>query len=384
MLNSIVKKCYNLRAMKYKRLVIKLGTNLLTGGGSTLDMKVMSDIVRQVSELHGKGHEVILVSSGAVAAGREKLGVRNKRRDIPFKQVMASVGQNRLMHIYDELFSAQSITVAQALLTKTDLSDRALYLNARNTLLALIDLGVISIVNENDVVCTDELGELRFGDNDNLSAMVSNLVDADLLILLSDVKGLYTGDPQADPNATLIKVVEKIDNGIEQMAGGAGSSHGTGGMVTKLEAARLATSSGVAVIIADGKELDIITRAASGKSVGTIFLPRETRIESRQRWLLSGLSSSGKLTVDKGAALALLKKKRSLLPAGIADVEGSFDRGDVVDIYDPDGNRIASGVANYGSADLFQIKGLQSGEITEALGYEYGDEAVHRNNLALI
>ena len=370
--------------MKYKRLVIKLGTNLITGGGSTLDMKVMSDIVRQVSELHGKGHEVILVSSGAVAAGREKLGIRNKRRDIPFKQVMASVGQNRLMHIYDELFSAQGITVAQALLTRTDLSDRALYLNARNTLLALIDLGVICIVNENDVVCTDELGELRFGDNDNLSAMVSNLVDADLLILLSDVKGLYTSNPQSDVNARLIKIVKKIDDGIEQMAGGAGSLHGTGGMVTKLEAARLATSSGVAVIIAHGQESDVIIKAASGKSTGTIFLPRETKIESRQRWLLSGLSSTGKLTVDKGAALALLNKKRSLLPAGIADVEGSFNRGDAVDIYDPDGNRIASGVANYGSADLLQIKGLRSGEITEALGYEYGDEAVHRNNLVLI
>jgi glutamate 5-kinase len=209
-------------------------------------------------------------------------------------------------------------------------------------------------------------------------------VDADLLILLSDVKGLYTGNPQIDPEAKLIKVVEKIDNGIEQMAGGAGSSHGTGGMVTKIEAARLATSSGVAVIIADGREQDIIVKAASGKSAGTIFLPRETRIESRQRWLLSGLSSSGRLTVDKGAALALLKKKRSLLPAGIADVEGTFDRGDVVDIYDPEGNRIASGVANYCSADLLQIRGLKSGEITEALGYEYGDEAVHRNNLVLI
>jgi glutamate 5-kinase len=297
---------------------------------------------------------------------------------------MASVGQNRLMHIYDEMFSAQGITVAQALLTKSDLSDRSLYLNARNTLLALLDLGVICVVNENDVVCTDELGELRFGDNDNLSAMVANLVDADLLILLSDVKGLYTGNPQTDPEAKLIREVDKIDNGIERMAGGAGSLRGTGGMVTKIEAARLATSSGVAVIIAHGQEADIIVKSAAGKTTGTLFLPRESRVESRQRWLLSGLGTSGKVTVDKGASLALLKKKKSLLPAGIADVEGDFNRGDVIDIYDPDGNHIACGVANYSAVDLKQIKGLKSSEINEALGYEFGDEAVHRNNFVLI
>ncbi len=235
--------------MQYKRIVIKLGTNLLTGGSSRLDHKKMEDLVRQVADLHRKGHEIILVSSGAVAAGREKLGIANKMKDIPFKQVMASVGQNRLMHIYDELFSAYSINVAQALLTRSDLGDRSLYLNARNTLLALIDLKVICIINENDVVCTDELGELKFGDNDNLSAMVSNLVDADLLILLSDVKGLYSADPQQDSGAKLIPVVEKIDDKIEEMAGGAGSSRGTGGMVTKIEAAKLATASGVPVII---------------------------------------------------------------------------------------------------------------------------------------
>ena len=206
----------------------------------------MSDLARQVAGLHSQGHEIILVSSGAVAAGRQKLGIENKMKDIPFKQVMASVGQNHLMHIYDELFAKYSITVAQALLTKSDLADRSQYLNARNTLLALIDLRVICIVNENDVVCTDELGELKFGDNDNLSAMVANLVDADLLVLLSDVKGLYSANPQQDKKARLIPVVEKIDEKIEEMAGGAGSSRGTGGMVTKIEAARLATSSGVA------------------------------------------------------------------------------------------------------------------------------------------
>ncbi len=205
--------------MQYKRIVIKLGTNLITGGSGGLDLGVMATLAGQVAELHRKGHEIILVSSGAVAAGREMLGIKNKLKDIPFKQVMASVGQNRLMNIYYGLFLEHGINVAQALLTRSDLTDRAHYLNARNTLLALIGLKVVCIVNENDVVCTDELGELKFGDNDNLSAMVANLVDADLLILLSDVKGLYTADPQNDPGAKLIPVVEKIDGKIEDMAG---------------------------------------------------------------------------------------------------------------------------------------------------------------------
>ena len=370
--------------MQYKRVVVKLGTNLLTGGTGKLDMKVMSDLVRQVAQLHREGHEIILVSSGAVAAGREKLGINNKMKDIPFKQVMASVGQNHLMHIYDELFGKHGITVAQALLTKSDLADRSQYLNARNTLMALIDLEVICIVNENDVVCIDELGELRFGDNDNLSAMVANLVDADLLILLSDVKGLYTANPQLDKKARLIPVVDKIDEKIEEMAGGAGSSRGTGGMVTKIEAARLATSSGVPVVITEGSLPDMIIKAAAGKGVGTFFVARESKIESRQRWLLSGLCCMGKITIDKGAASALRKQNKSLLPAGITAVEGDFHRGDVIDIFDSAGKRVGSGMANYSSDELDRIKGVKSAAISDILGYEYGDEAVHRDNLALM
>jgi len=376
--------CYNLVAMQYKRIVIKLGTNLLTGGSGKLDMKIMSDLAGQVAELHSLGHEIILVSSGAIAAGRQKLGIENKMKDIPFKQVMASVGQNHLMHTYDELFAKYRITVAQALLTKSDLADRSQYLNARNTLLALIDLRVICIVNENDVVCIDELGELKFGDNDNLSAMVANLVDADLLVLLSDVKGLYSADPQQDKKASLIPVVEKIDEKIEEMAGGAGSSRGTGGMATKIEAARLATSSGVPVIIAEGSEPNIIVKAADGKKVGTFFVARESKIESRQRWLLSGLCCMGKLTIDKGAATALRKQNKSLLPAGITAVEGNFNRGDVIDIHDSAEKRIGSGITNYSSGDLDRIKGVKSAGIADILGYEYGDEAVHRDNLVLV
>ncbi|MBN1374694.1 MAG: glutamate 5-kinase [Dehalococcoidia bacterium] len=370
--------------MQYKRIVIKLGTNLLTGGGRQLDMNVMASLSAQVAELHADGHEIILVSSGAVAAGRQKLGIANKMKDIPFKQVMASVGQNHLMHIYDELFAKYNITVAQALLTKSDLADRSQYLNARNTLLALIGLRVICIVNENDVVCIDELGGLRFGDNDNLSAMVANLVDADLLILLSDVKGLYSANPQHNKKARLIPVVEKIDKSIEKIAGGAGSSRGTGGMATKIEAARLATSSGVPVIITEGAESNVIVKAAAGKKVGTFFTARESKIESRQRWLLSGLCCMGKLTIDKGAATALHKQNKSLLPAGITEVDGHFDRGEVVDIFDTAGKRIGSGITNYSSDDLARIKGLKSTGIADILGYEYGDEAVHRDNLVLL
>lgn len=370
--------------MQYKRIVIKLGTNLITGGSGRLDLGVMAGLAEQVAELHRKGHEIILVSSGAVAAGRELLGMKDKRKDIPFKQVMASVGQNRLMNIYYGLFLEHGINVAQALLTRSDLTDRAHYLNARNTLLALIDLKVVCVVNENDVVCTDELGELKFGDNDNLSAMVANLVDADLLILLSDVKGLYTADPVNDPEARLIPVVEKIDEKIEEMAGGAGSARGTGGMVTKIEAARLATSSGVPVIITSGAQSNVIVEAVSGKSPGTFFTARDSKIESRQRWLISGLSSTGRLIIDKGAVTALRRQKKSLLPAGIVQVEGSFNRGDVVDICDNGSQQVGSGIVNYSSADLLRIRGEKSGAIADILGYEYGDEAVHRDNLVLV
>ncbi len=369
--------------MRYKRIVVKLGTNLLTGGTGKLDLKIMDSLVRQIAELHAKGHEIILVSSGAVAAGRERLGIKNKIKDIPFKQVMASVGQNRLMHLYDELFSNFGITVSQALLTKSDLKDRAHYLNARNTLLSLIALKVICIVNENDVVCFDELGELKFGDNDNLSAMVANLVDADLLILLSDVKGLYSSNPQHDSQAKLVPVVEKIDESIIKMAGKAGSKSGTGGMVTKIEAARLATSSGVPVIIALGTLPNVLLRAASGQKVGTFFKARDSKIESRQRWLLSGLSSKGKIVIDKGALTALRRERKSLLPAGIIDVKGNFKRGDVVDIIDSEESKAGSGITNYSARDLRRIKGLQSSKIADTLGYQYGAEAIHCDNMAL-
>jgi glutamate 5-kinase len=296
---------------------------------------------------------------------------------------MAAVGQSRLMNVYERLFEPYGITIAQALLTRGDLCQRIGYLNARNTLLALLELGVVGIVNENDVVAVDELHEGRFGDNDNLSAMVANLVEADLLLILSDIPGLYTGDPHHDPAAKLIRMVENITPEIERMVGGTAGTQGTGGMVTKLEAARIATACGTTVVIASGREPDVILRVAAGESIGTCFLPGNGPLESRARWIMSGLGVRGTLVIDEGAAAALKKQKRSLLAAGVVEVRGSFERGDLIDVADIIGNRLGSGISNYGSSDLLIIKGAHSDEIGGKLGHDYGPEVIHRNNLAV-
>ena len=371
-------------SLPYHRIVAKFGTSLLTGGSDHLNQDIISSLVGQVAQLHQQGLELIVVSSGAIASGRYKLGLTKELRGIPFKQVLASVGQNRLMQVYEQLFSQYDITVAQALLTKADLSDRAGYLNARNTLLALLELRVLCIVNENDVVAVDEIQEAKFGDNDNLSAMVANMIDADLLLILTDTAGLYTADPHRDPDARLISRVETIDSEIEQLAADTAGSFSIGGMVTKIEAAKIATASGVTVVIADGREQDIILRLVAGKAVGTHFVPATSKLESRKRWMLSGLSTRGRVVVDSGAALALRKQKRSLLAAGIREVEGDFQRGDIVNIYDAGGVRLGCGITNYSSADIEAIKGAHSREITTLLGYDYGSEVVHRNNLVVL
>jgi len=367
----------------YNRLVVKLGTSLLTGGTDHLNEDIMSQLIAQVAQLHQRGAEILIVSSGAIASGRHKLGLTKKVRGIPFKQVMASVGQSRLMSVYDRLFDRHNITVAQALLTKADLSDRAGYLNTRNTLLALLELGVICIVNENDVVAVDEIQEAKFGDNDNLSAMVANLVDADLLLLLGDIAGLYTSDPHRYPDAQLIPQVEKIDSRIEHLAAGTTNSRGIGGMITKIEAAKLATASGVTVVMADGREPDIILKLVAGEAIGTFFWPFTDKLESRKRWMVSSLSARSRLIVDSGAAGALRKQKRSLLATGIEQVEGEFQRGDVVTIYDHKAI-IGCGITNYSAGDIRTIKGAHSRDIATLLGYDYGSEVVHRNNLVVL
>jgi glutamate 5-kinase len=378
------KKKEKTSALVYRRIVVKLGTSLLTGGGNRLDQKVMSNLAAQIAQLQERGAEIVIVTSGAIAAGRHKLGLTEKVKGMPYKQVLASVGQSRLMNTYEQLFDRHNITVAQALLTKADIADRAGYLNARNTLLALLELKVVCIVNENDVISIDEIKEAKFGDNDNLSAMVANLVDADMLMLLTDIGGLYTADPHTDPKAKLIPVVDKIDAGIKRLGANTASAIGTGGMITKIEAANLATGCGVRVVIADGNEPNIIVRLATGTSAGTHFLSAVNNLESRQRWMLSGLSTKGKLTVDSGAVLALKKQKRSLLAAGIRAVEGKFGRGDLVAIYDTEGTQIGCGITNYSAADIVIIKGVQSDKIGSLLSFDYGPEVVHRNNLALL
>ncbi len=366
----------------YKRLVIKLGTNLVTGNGDRLDLQIMANLVGQMARLHHQGLELIVVSSGAIAAGRHKLMLPKEQRDIPFRQVLAAIGQSHLMQAYDQLFHWHDITIAQTLLTRTDISERVGYLNARNTILALVELRVIPIVNENDVVAIDELEGVRFGDNDNLSALVANLVDADLLVLLGDVAGLYTRDPYRDPDAKLIPKVEHIDAEVERMAGAAWGQ-GTGGMVTKIEAAKLATASGVAVVIADGREPDVLLSLARGEPCGTLFPPSSSKLESRKRWLLSQRAKVG-LVIDSGAAVALKEQNKSLLPAGISGVSGQFARGDTVNILNAEGKKIACGITNYSSGDIAIIKGCRSERIAELLGYEYGAEVVHRDNLAAL
>jgi glutamate 5-kinase len=369
--------------MSYQRIVAKFGTSLLTSGGDHLDLQVMSSLVEQIARLHGQGKEILVISSGAIAAGRQKFKKVPERKNTSFKQVLASVGQSHLMYTYEQFFSQYDITVAQALLTKGDLCDRSGYLNARNTLLALIELGIICIVNENDVVAIDEIEELKFGDNDNLSAMVANLVDADILVMLTDIGGLYTADPHYNPEAQLIRRVDKIDAEIERMACNTVSRQGTGGMMTKIEAAKLATSSGVNVVIADGREPDILVRISQREDIGTFFPAQVSKMESRKRWMLSGLASKGKVTVDKGAVSALKEHNKSLLPAGVVKAEGKFQRGDIVDILNEKGKRIGCGIANYSSSDLAIIAGKHSDEIGSLLGYDYGDEVVHRNNMVI-
>jgi glutamate 5-kinase len=369
----------------YRRIVAKFGTNLLTSGTDQLDHAVMTSLVRQVVRLMDEGREVLIVTSGAIAAGKQRLNAHNNRRDIPFRQVLASVGQAHLMHTYDRMFAAHDRVVAQTLLSKHDLHDRIGYLNARNTLLGLLELRVVPIINENDAVAVDEIAGAKIGDNDNLSALVANLIDADLLAILTDIGGLYSADPRKHRTATIIPRVDRITREIETIAGGSGESgRGTGGMVTKLQAAKLATGGGSDVFIAGGHERDVLYRLATGDHSGTLIPARTSRMESRKRWMLSGLGTRGCIVVDAGAARALVERKKSLLPAGVSDVQGTFKRGDAVTICPPDGAAFACGITNYGADELQQIRGIRSDQIAATLGYQYGSEVVHRNNLVLL
>jgi glutamate 5-kinase len=374
------------KPLKYRRIVAKFGTNVLTAGTDSLNTELMASLVAQVADLHKRGAQVLVVTSGAIAAGRHRLGLHDKksdRKDIPFRQVLAAVGQSDLMHTYQGLFGAHDITVAQTLLTKSDLADRLGYLNARNALLAMLDMRVVPVINENDVVASDEIEGAKIGDNDNLSALVANLVDANMLALLTDIGGLYTADPRSDPNATLVERVDRIDATIEALAGDTQSERSTGGMATKIQAAKLAVGGGTDMYIVGGKEPSVITRLAEGEPLGTYFPATGDRMESRKRWMLAGLSVKGTIVVDEGAAKVLRGGKSSLLPAGVREVSGAFKRGDHVAIAGPDG-RIAVGIANYDADEVTQIRGVRSDKIEGVLGHHFGPEVVHRDNLVLL
>ena len=370
--------------LRYRRIVVKAGTSALTSEAG-LDAEMMADLVRQLCQIRDAYGEVLLVTSGAIAAGRSTLGsiIKDVGSDISSRQVFAAVGQSRLMHTYQEMFAKHGAQIAQTLLTIPDLSNRQSYLNVGNTLQRLLELRVVPVVNENDVVAVDEIGEV-FGDNDRLSALVANLVDADLLLILTDTEGLYSADPRNNPDATLIAEVDRVDAGIESLAGEELHPWARGGMATKLEAAKLVTTSGIPMVMCHSKADNAVLRAVRGESIGTFFKPASSKLEARKRWMLSGISQRGQIVVDTGAAGALVRDHRSLLPAGIQYVEGEFSRGEAIYVVDSNGVKIACGIANYAARDIGKIQGMNSELIEETLGYHYGQEVVHRNNLVLL
>lgn len=363
------------------RLVVKVGSSVLSSGQSRLDPCRIHHLASELSSLREKGLEVILVSSGAILAGLSQLKWKERPKDIPSKQAAAAIGQSRLMWAYQEAFQFQGQMVAQVLLTQDDVRDRSRYLNARNTLISLLHLGVIPIVNENDTVAVEEI---RFGDNDQISALVANLVDADLLIILTDMDGLFTADPRKNRRARLISLVPEITSDIKLWAKDSSSGMGVGGMNSKLLAAKVATSSGIPTIVANGRVEGILGQIMTGKAVGTLFLPEPDRMASRKRWLAFATHSQGMIAVDNGAKSALIRKGKSLLPSGILDAWGDFRAGDVVTLLDEERLEFAKGLVNYGIEEVNRIKGCRSGQIEKVLGYKHSDEVIHCDNLALM
>ncbi|MGH2536306.1 MAG: glutamate 5-kinase [Candidatus Promineifilaceae bacterium] len=365
-----------------RRLVVKLGTSVLTSGTPRLAREGMVDLARQCAQVHRDGLDVIICTSGAIAAGRERLGFPDLPATVTSKQMLAAVGQSRLMFEWERFFEIYGIHVGQLLLTRADVMDRRRFLNARDTLRALLERRIVPVINENDAVAT---AEIKVGDNDNLSALVVLLAEADLLLLLTDQAGLFTADPHTNPAAELIPEVQAIDATLQRLAGGPSSQLGVGGMATKLQAADLARRAGAEVVIASGRLPDVIPRAVAGAAVGTRFPALGTPLEGRKRWIFAAPTPAGRLVVDEGAARALREAGRSLLPAGIVAVEGDFERGDTVTILADAGHQeVARGIARYGGRELALILGCHSDEIAGRLGYAYGPVAVHRNDMIVM
>ena len=367
---------------KAKRIVIKVGTSTITYANGKRNFSQIDRLAREISDLQNQGKEMILVTSGAVAVGVDRMGLPGKPKTIPGKQAAAAVGQGVLMHTYEKFFADYGQIVAQVLITKTEAIDRHRYTNTRNTFMELMRQRVIPIVNENDVVALDEL---KIGDNDNMSALVAGIVDADLVIILSDVNGLYTANPQTHPDAVIVPEVAEITPEIEASAGGVGSARGTGGMATKIQAAKAATSSGIHLVIASGTEKNAITGVLQGEELGTLFVSRENRLQFRKRWLAFGAKIAGSIVVDDGCAKAIRKAGGcSILPAGVFTVQGEFLPGSTVSVIDKDAHELARGLVHYSSAELEQIKGCNSGEIANILGHKNFDEVIHRDDLVIL
>lgn len=360
-----------------KKVVVKVGTSTLTKEDGNLNISKIKEIVKEISNLVDKGYEMVLVTSGAVGAGMGQLGLIEKPKALTEKQAVAAVGQVALTHLYQNLFSEYNKTIAQLLLTKADFSDRNRYLNARNVCNTLLEKKIIPVVNENDAVVADEI---KVGDNDTLSALVSGLIDADLLIILSDIDGLYNKNPQKYEDANLIEIIGNVDEDVKAMAGGEGSKFGTGGMFTKIVAAEMATKIGTHLVIANGGNPTNITRIVNKENVGTLFIKKDKKISSKKYWLAYGTNKKGTVMIDDGAEKALLKGK-SLLPVGIKKVEGNFDKGTVVQIINKEEKLLAKGISNYSSEEIIKIRGYKSEEIEKLLGYKYDDVVIHIDNM---
>ncbi len=370
-----------MNSLKNQTIVIKLGTSTLTHGSKKLDRAHMLEIVRVVHRLVEQHAKVILVSSGAMAAGRELLGYPDLPKDVRYKQMLASVGQVKLIEEWAQLFSIYSLNVGQILITRADLESRERYLNARDTLFAQLELGVIPIINENDAV---SISEIKVGDNDNLAALSAVLVEADKVILLTDQDGLYTADPRKNKDAKLIRNVDVIDEHIIEIAGGSGTTLGTGGMATKIKAAQVATQAGVEMIIASGENPSIILELVHGQGNATFFKPSDRPVVARKSWISSATRALGTVIIDDGAVKALISKGSSLLPKGIISVENEFLRGATVLVKDQKGTVIARGITRYSSDELNLIKKKSSSSIEKILGFTHGDEAIHRDDLVVL
>ncbi|MDD5473210.1 MAG: glutamate 5-kinase [Candidatus Methanoperedens sp.] len=363
-----------------KRIVLKIGTSSLTNEDGSFNRRLTEDIAAQVAKLRKLGKTVIIVSSGAIGIGVEELKMPSRPREIPLRQAAAAVGQNILMQEWMAAFNKHDLKVAQILLTYEAFSNRMTYLNLRNSIWALLDFGVIPIINENDPICVHEI-EATFGDNDKLSAMVASKVEAELLVLLSDIDGLYDKNPKKNEDARLISTIEKITPEIESYGGSPTSMKGVGGMRTKIEAAKIASISGCHMVIANSALDDVVIRIMDGENIGTLFLARDGKYRNRTRWIILS-KASGKLIVDKGAQEAI-KKKKGLLPSGIIEVAGMFDRGDIIEI-ESEGNVFAKGITDYTSSELNKLKGKHSGMIEKILGYKNYDEVVRKMNIGLL